>query len=792
LKLTQKRKIKLTFIGILIFIYWLILPSTLFKNPVCTVIVDKNGKLLGAHIAVDGQYRFPNTGNVPEKFRKALTTFEDKRFSYHWGIDPVAFGRAFYKNIREHKVVSGGSTITMQVIRLWRGEKKRTILEKIIEMFWAVRLEFSYTKKSILNLYASNAPFGGNVIGLDAASWRWFGRTPEELTWAETATLAVLPNSPALIHFGRNRHKLKVKRDVLLKKMFHRGIIDKETYELSVDEPIPEKPLPFPEYAPHLLARADKENNNFSIIKTTIDLEIQNQVNQIVERNHFYLSGNGINNLAAIVVDVETGNVVAYIGNIGNFKDKKHGNQVDIITSHRSTGSILKPFLYASMLTSGDILPNALVFDIPTQINGYAPKNYNKGYEGAIPARQALARSLNIPAVRMLQDFGVEKFHRKLQQIGLTSLTKPPSHYGLSLILGGCEGSLWDITGIYASMARTLNHYSLYGEKYLKSDFHPPIYLNDNKEKTTSFWSSLDENSYFSASAIWFTFNAMIDVERPEDENYWREFSSSEKIAWKTGTSFGFRDAWAIGVTPKYAVGVWAGNADGEGRAGLVGIRAAAPILFEIFDILPDSPSWFAKPISDMEKIVICRKSGYLASEFCTEKDTVWLQKNADRFSVCPFHKIIHLDKTGKFQVNSNCENTFDMITKSWFILPPSVESYYKNKHADYEFLPPLRDDCAGKSENTMKNMEIVYPYSGIKIYVPFELDGRPGKTIFEAAHRKKDAVIYWYIDNQLVGQTTEIHQMELRPEPGKHVLTLTDDSGEKVSRNFEIIGKQK
>ncbi len=777
----------------LVFIYWLILPSKLFNKPVCTVIIDKKGMLLGAHIADDGQYRFPSSPQIPDKFRKAITTFEDKRFSYHWGIDPVAFGRAMVQNIKRKKIISGGSTITMQVVRLWRGKEKRTVIEKIIEIFWAVRIEFSYSKKSILNLYATNAPFGGNVVGLEAASWRWFGRTANDLNWAETATLAVLPNSPALIHIGKNRSALKLKRDKLLKKLYKRKIIDYETYQLSVDESIPEKPKPFPNTAPHLLVQAGKLKFKNSIVPTSIDFELQNSVYSIVERNHFYLSGNGINNLSAIVIEVETGKVLAYIGNIHNFKDKKHGNQVDIIKSQRSTGSILKPFLFASMLDAGEILPDALVLDIPTQINGYAPRNYSKGYEGAISARHALARSLNIPAVRMLQNFGVEKFYNKLKQIGFTGLQYQPDHYGLSLILGGCEGSLWDITGMYASMARTLNHFEQFGGKYRKSDFHQPNYYldKDSINKLESYWTNFEDNSFLSASSIWLTFNAMVNVERPDEENFWREFTSSEKIAWKTGTSFGFRDAWAVGVTPKYAVGVWTGNADGEGRAGLIGIRAAAPILFEIFDILPDSPEWFKTPNSDLTEIETCSQSGYIASEFCNEKEKKLLPKNADRFPVCPYHKLVHLDKTEKFQVNSQCESPFNIVTKSWFILPPTAESYYKNKHSDYYFLPPFRDDCAGSSENPLKNIEILYPFSGTKIYIPIELDGKPGKTIFEAAHRRNDAVIYWYIDEQLVGQTKDIHQIALRPDSGKHLLTLVDEKGEKISTRFEIISKK-
>ncbi len=790
-KLSKKKKIAFIIIFILIIIYCFILPSELFNKPVCTVITDKNDELLGAHIASDGQYRFPDIKEVPAKFEKAIIAFEDKRFKYHWGFDFLAFSRAIKQNISQNKIVSGGSTLTMQVIRLSRN-KSRTVLEKIFEIILATRLEFSYSKKEILSMYASNAPFGGNVVGLEAAGWRYFGTSPDKLTWAESAMLAVLPNSPALIHPGKNRTNLLKKRNKLLKKLYKKEIIDEETYILSIDEPIPDNPNPFPNLAPHLLAKTNAEKNISAITKTTVDIETQKKVSQIINRHHRKLKANQINNAAAIVLEVETGNTIAYIGNITDFSDETNGNQVDIINSERSTGSILKPFLYAAMLSSGDILPNALVYDIPTRIGGYTPKNYSRGYDGAVKAKQALARSLNIPAVRMLRQYGNERFYHKLEQTGMTTLHRNPSHYGLSLILGGCEGTLWELSGIYASMARTLNNYNLYANKYDKNDYHPPvIYFKDNyKEVKKKPWTNLENASYFDASAIWLTFDAMLEVERPEDESNWRYFESSEKIAWKTGTSFGFRDAWAIGVTPKYVVGVWAGNADGEGRPDLIGIKAAAPILFDIFDILPDSPEWFKKPLADMTTADICSESGHLAGNICPDTEEEWLPRTAERFTACPYHKMIHLDKSEKFQVTSDCEDIDNIISKAWFVLPPAVENYYKKKNSGYKYLPQYRSDCGQTSGIPFKNMELIYPFHNSKIFVPIEIDGEPGRTVFEAAHRKRSTTIFWYVDEEMVGQTKDIHQMELRPKPGEHLLTLIDEKGEKLTISFKIIDR--
>ncbi len=785
-----KKYIIYSLIAVLLIIFWFIQPSELFKDPFCTVIIDKNNKLLGAHIAADGQYRFPVNDKVSAKFEKSIITFEDKRFEYHWGFDLPAFFRALKQNIENRKIVSGGSTLTMQVIRLSRRGKKRTFTEKIIEIILAIRLEFSYSKPEILAMYASHAPFGGNVVGIDAAAWRYFATYTDKLTWAESATLAVLPNAPSLIYPGKNRNKLLKKRNRLLKKLCEEEIIDKETYELALEEPIPEKPNSFPNIAPHLLARINLKNKKSGIVKTTISSDIQVHVNQIIKKHNRRLSANYINNAAAIVVDVKTGNVVTYTGNISDFTDNINGNHVDMITAERSTGSILKPFLYASMLTSGDILPDVLVYDIPTRIGNYTPKNYGRGYDGAVPAHFALARSLNIPAVRMLRKYGVERFYNNLERIGMSSLHNPPSHYGLSLILGGCETSLWELSGIYASMARSLNNFYDNGERYDKNDYKKPnFYFNNNfKEADEVPWVDLEKNSVLSASALWLTFYAMLDVERPDNDNNWRYFESSELIAWKTGTSFGFRDAWAIGITPKYVVAVWAGNADGEGRPALIGIKAAAPILFDIFNILPDAPAWFKHPKSDMTEIEICNMSGYPSNDICVDVRKTWVPKTEKGLSVCPYHKIIHLDKNEKYRVNADCEDIDNIVSKAWFILPPTVENYYKTKNATYKYLPPVRSDCMQTEESNVKNMELIYPFYNSKIFVPLELDGTMGRTVFEATHRKKSSTIFWYIDKKLIGETADIHKIELRPEPGEHTLTMVDENGEKLIRKFEII----
>ncbi|CAN5861886.1 penicillin-binding protein 1C [soil metagenome] len=771
---------------LLLIVFWWMLPKKLFNAPTSYVIEDANGNLLSASIATDGQWRFPYNKNVPQKFTDCITTFEDKRFFEHPGIDVLAIARATMANIRHRHTTQGGSTITMQVIRLAKKNNERSIWNKMKESLLALRLEMSYSKKEIIGLYASNAPFGSNVVGLDAASWRYFGRSAEKLSWAEMATLAVLPNAPSLVHPGKNREILLAKRNQLLNKLAAAGKITKDIAELAKLESLPLKPLALPQDAPHLLQRYKQENNNSASstkIRTTLDGALQQNVTRILQQQQQLLKGNGINNICALVLDVETGNTLAYVGNMYEPANKELESDVDVIVAARSPGSALKPILYAAMLSDGMILPNALVADIPTEIAGYAPQNFNLEYDGAVPANRALARSLNIPAVRLLQQFKYQRFYETLQQCGISTLKNPADFYGLSLILGGCEVNMWELAAVYASFARALNHQTKNKGMLNTADFHPPHYY-EKKETVTA-----DKNISLDATSIYFTFQAMQEVMRPGEEGLWQQFSSSQKIAWKTGTSFGFRDGWAIGVTPKNVVAVWVGNTDGEGRPGLVGVNTAAPVMFDIFRLLPNV-KWFPKPQYNYSYIPVCRETGFRANVDCPDIDTLLMPPNAGRSPLCPYHKIVHLDATGNFQVNENCESPANMVHKSWFILPPAMEYYYKQHNHDYKLLPAFKEGCMAAESS--RQMEIIYPELNAKIYVPLEINGERGKTVFTATHRNRKAKIFWSLDDNFIGTTENIHQVALNPAPGKHLITLTDDQGISISRNFEIIGKEK
>lgn len=780
----KRNKKKSIFFGLLLVVslVFVIKKDRYFSDvPYATAVLSSNDQLLSAQIATDGQWRFPPADSVPEKFAQCITLFEDEYFYSHPGVNPVSLARATIQNIKAKRVISGGSTISMQVVRMGRNATERSIWQKIKEIFWAFRLEFHYSKDEILNQYVHHAPFGGNVVGLQAAAWRYFNRDAHFLSWAEYAVLAVLPNAPSLIHPGRNSDELLEKRNRLLTKLLEKEIIDQTEYDLALLEEIPSEPLPLPQNGTHLLQSHINQFEGKTTV-TSIDANLQKRCQDVLDRYVTIYKGNAIYNGAILVADIESGDVLAYIGNTSIKSLSNKGLWNDMVITERSTGSVLKPFLYAAMLNEGQILPNSLVEDVPTFISGYAPKNYSKDYNGAVKASMALARSLNVPAVRMLRDYSFPKFHSKLQKLGMNTLHKPAGHYGLSIILGGAEGSLWNLCSMYASMGRSLIHFQDHSLEY-KSDNYRSLSLISNsalKER------QLENHSELSAASIWFTFKAMEEVHRPENQAGWKNFSSSKKVAWKTGTSFGYRDAWAIGVDGKYVVGVWIGNANGIGRDDLVGVKKAAPVMFDIFNILPNN-EWFTPPHDDFKQLAICTESGHAATDICPLTDTIEAPDIEMQIAPCPYHKMIHLDKTETFQVNSNCESVSNMINKPWFVLPPVQEYYYSKKNNWYRSLPLYRADCQNTTESE-NVFSFIYPEDFSKVKIPKELDGSDGELVIRITHRKEETRVFWYIDNAFVAETKSYHELGIYLNSGQHEITIVDEYGNSLSQNLTVL----
>ena len=761
----KKRRIYTLLIFALLLWYVFCLPRNLFPQPYATVIESAEGKLLGAKIADDGQWRFPEVDSVPYRFKMSVLQFEDAHFYYHWGVNPVSVGKALWRNVKSGKVRRGGSTLTQQVIRIAREHQQRTYFEKLIEMIWATRLEFRYSKESILKLYASHAPFGGNVVGLEMAAWRYFGVAPYQLSWAQSATLAVLPNAPSLIFPGKNQERLLEKRNALLLKLFNKNIIDKETYNLALLEPLPAEPHSIPQIAPHLLTFVEKKHKGKRVL-TSVELPLQEKINSLVAGYYSHYHQTEIYNIAALVVEVKTRKVLAYVGNTPT--DAEHQKDVDIVHAPRSTGSVLKPLLYAAMLHEGELLPTQLLPDIPTQIGGYSPENFSNSYEGAVPADVALAKSLNIPFVWLLKQFTTYRFYEVVQKLRLRNINKHPDHYGLSIILGGAESNLWDMVQAYTNLASTCEVFA-HTQQYRSKEFQPLQY-NDNP---IDFGKPTSEIPTLRAGALYKMFSAMKEVNRPTDDVAWRYYESARKIAWKTGTSFGNKDAWAIGATPEYVVGVWVGNATGEGRPTLTGASYAAPVMFSIFNALPRT-TWFKEPYDDLRQVSVCALSGYLAKPECP-KVAVLSCLAPKEVEQCPYHKLVHLDKTEEYQVNATCELPQNIVNKAWFVLPPVMEWYYKQQHIQYRPLPPYRADCLQGSN--LRNLDFVYPKHQSVIYTTKAFGGEQQPFVAKAANRS--GKVFWYLDDTYLGTTDNFHEMNVFAKEGNHTLRIINEKGD-------------
>lgn len=571
------------------------------------------------------------------------------------------------------------------------------------------------------------------MVGIDAAMQRYLGHGGASLSWAEAATLAILPNAPSAIHPSKNRDLLLRKRNRLLKRLLEKGDITVDEYEFAIDEPLIGAAQPMPQVALHLVAGAPHGQRTV----TGIDFNLQQRLERLCDDWRRELELSGAADLAAVVVEVASGRVVAYVGNAG-MADERHGRWIDMARAPRSSGSILKPLLFCAALQEGLILEETLLPDIPTDFGGFVPKNFDGTFAGMVPAREALALSLNVPNVWLLQRYGVGRFARLLKRCGMSSLNSRPESYGLSLVLGGAEVALLDVVRCYAALGR----------------YDSALPLRDS-------------------TAIYATFDAMRSVERPDGLD-WRRTPSAQKVAWKTGTSYGARDAWAVGLTPAYAVGVWVGNADGSGVPGLTGARFAGPVMFDIFNMLPQS-GWFTEPEGRL--MAVCRHSGHPAGPYCTDTMMRRVGAGAEGVETCPYCRELPVSLDGQRLV-ADASEPFKM--QSYFVLPPVHKHYYASTHADY-CEPPAGPTLAGA-------MKIMYPAAGAEITLRRGDDSLTAPLICKATHTDASAQLFWHLDGNYIATTTDLHTIQIRPTPGIHRLTILDPSANSETIEFRIL----
>ncbi len=750
-------------------------PDGLISPPLAKAAFSRNGSLLDVRIATDEQWRFSAPKVLPEKYIVSVIQFEDRHFYEHPGFNPLSILRAIKDNYHAGHVVSGASTITMQLARMALKRPHRSYWNKFKEICLAVKLELRLSKDEILKLYATHAPMGRNIVGLQAASWHYFGRAPDELSWAEAALLAVLPNRPSMLYLEKNRKALQKRRDQLLTLLFQDKKISERDYQLATMESLPTSQGAWPSQIPHLLDRLVREYPDVSEFHTTIDPLLQDSLNHVLKNHRRTLAEEGVRNLALVVIDHTTLQTVGYIG---NFTDDKTSIHVDIASRPRSTASIVKPMLYGLMLDSSELIPTVLIPDVPTTIGGFSPENFDHGFRGAVPAAQMVAQSLNVPAVRLLRRYGIDRFRQQLQRYGLSTINRSADNYGLSLILGGGEANLWELTSVYARMANLVEENGYDGTTRAVGFLRTPP---NSDVPRTEFPLSI--------GAAWLTLKAMVEVERPGADSNWRNYENSQVIAWKTGTSYGLRDAWAIGSNGRYTVGVWVGNADGSPAASLGGAHSAGPVLMDAFSLLGTS-TWLSEPDGELTTLAVCQDDGFIAANGCKPVNTQ-VPSHSHYAQVTPYHQRIFLSGNGLYRVHSGCESVSNMKAVDWFVLPPTQEYYWKREHGDYRTLPPWRKDCIATLQQYTKELpfDLIYPNTENVIYLPLGIDGKLSRAIFRAVHRDTDAILYWHLDGAFLGETKKFHEKMIRAKPGQHTLVLVDKNGQRLERAFTIIG---
>jgi len=698
------------------------------------ILFDSQGELLRVWLNKNEQYKFPKSEKISEKYKTAVLYFEDKRFNTHFGIDPAAVARAIGQNIKAGKIASGASTITMQAARL-REPRKRTFFAKLIEAHTALRMEIRMSKDEIFAEYASLAPMGGNVVGVETACWRFFGHSPEQLTWAEAALLALLPNRPSALNLEKERETLLQRRNNLLKSI----VKDEETLAAALEEALPKINANWRFKTPHYAEAVLSQFPNQTILHGTIDGKVQEQLERIAKNYGQKIRESSNVNIAVLITETKTGKIKGYLGSL-DYYDTLSKGMIDGVRARRSTGSILKPFLYALAIERGTYTPESLVEDIPTWFRGFSPHNSDKSFSGILPLKDALVRSLNVPAVRILSEYGVEDFHFWLKNAGLSGLSRSPEHYGLSLILGGGEASLQELVPLYSMLA------------------------NDGKKDQTPLLQPI--TAYHIRQML---------------------VASKAPMSWKSGTSYGSRDAWAIGFNEQWTIGVWVGNFAGGSIPDLSGGSTAAPLLFSLFNSLSNKQTQKKLPES-FENAEICALSGYKAKPICPHKKNIKLPINQAQNKTCTFHKEIIISKSTGFEVCSLCWNMEDTLHVIEETYAPAVRRELRRLGREPKPEPLHNPLCPAKKEEFQFSM--VYPENGARLFLPSADALSSMGFVAIAAHKQRDAKLQWFLNGEFLGSTKGEHKMAVTVGNGEHRIGVQDTLGMYLETKFRVRAK--
>lgn len=741
------------------------LPIDKLHRPNSVFVYSRDGQLMRCFLSPDDYWRKPvKLEDISPLLRRSVIAREDRWFFYHPGFNPISLVTAAIDNVREGKVIRGGSTITMQVARMME-PKERTVKSKIIELLRAVQLELHYSKKEILELYFNLAPYGGNIEGVGAASYFYFGKKPSELTASQAALLTSIPNSPTILRPDRSAESSIAKRDQVLKTMLDRGVVDNSEYREALEEEIGECRREAPFLAAHQCEDLAAAHPECPELYSTIDLRIQKICEGVLNDNMIDLKTKGIHNGAAVVIDNSRSRIIALVGS-ENFFDSKYQGQVNGAKSPRSPGSALKPFVYAMALDDGLLSPNSILSDVPVYYSGYSPENYDNEYRGAVTATEALRMSLNVPAVDLCYRVGQRKFYHLLKSGGISTLTRPYYEYGLPIILGSCEVSLLELTNIYSSFAR--------GGLYRR-------YTDILGE------SAGDTLRLVTPEASYIISEILSGLKRPDFPSCWEFSPDIPKVAWKTGTSYGRKDAWSIGCNTKYTIGIWVGNFDGEASPYLVGADAAAPILFKIFQSLSDrdDAGWFNEPPGVSERLV-CAASGMRPGRFCPSTVKELYIPGVSPEEKCELHKEIFVDDSTGCALCRFCavgKSASPIVYEEW---PPRIATWLARTGRLSSRLPEHNPECVGSPGGD--SPIILSPNGDTKYILRRFLRPEQQKILLDASVASGSRNIYWFFDDLLYEKVGVGEKAFLVPREGRHKITCSDDRGRSTTIYFDIM----
>lgn len=757
------------------------------RAAVPSVVVEyRDGRPAFVFLSPDDKWRLPvELDRVDAKLVEALVALEDKRFWRHDGVDAIAIARAALSNVAAGHRVSGGSTLTMQLARLLE-PRPRTIPSKLIDMFRAVQLDLRLPKREILAAYLGRTPYGGNVEGVESAAWSYFGHGAQHLSPLEIATLLAVPQGP-MRYAPRpaNTARLRARRDAILGKLVATGVFTGPDSSSALDEaaaaPPPERLRRMPREAPHTAFLLRARHPGQLHIRTTLDAGAQILVEREVALRAGELQRKGIHNGAVVVVDHRTREVVALAGSL-DFADAAHGGQIAMFARPRSPGSTLKPLLYALAIDRGLALPGYLVADVPTQYGTYRPRNFDGDYAGLVTLRDALSRSLNLPFVDLLAQLGVERFLGELGRMGVSLKRLAPGEYGLSLIAGGIELTPLELAGLYATLAGD----GVYRPIRLEAAAPPALFAVPAPAPPAAPGASVVDAQVFGPGAAWLTRDALSRKDRPDFPRRRDLAGLPAEIHWKTGTSFGLRDAWAVGSGPRYTAVVWTGNTDNASSAELIGSEAAGPLLFDVLEGLSDrthAPSPRPPP-AELVPVAVCAFSGYIASEACPERTTALAPIHAVPTAPDPYHQLYDVDRATGRAVLPSCRvpgRTYER--RSFVVFPSAVTAWLTERNRAVPEPPVFADDCAPDTNTAAPSL--LTPAEGQVVTL---IPGLPAEQQrIPLAASSHTARVSWFVDGQHLGTASSSERLHWTPSPGRHEIVVTDEAGRKARRTLDV-----